>query len=116
MASIAISCGSSAFIRCATRLSGAWKGAHRAGKNEYEPSPGSEALLDSVLGGQLGQGLGSRTISTSVLTADSKASAWLPIVARTKPLRPCVPKPRSDRKSTRLNYNHLCAYLIATSA
>src|SRR3546814_10842527 len=72
-ASIAISCGSSAFIRCATRLSGAWKGAHRAGKNGYEPSHGSEALLDSVLGGQLGQGLGSRTIRTSVLTADSKA-------------------------------------------
>src|SRR3546814_19302937 len=73
MASIAISCGSSAFIRCATRLSGAWKGAHRAGKNGYEPSPGSEALLDSVMGGQLGQGLGSRTISTSGLTADRRS-------------------------------------------
>src|SRR3546814_19825608 len=90
-----MSWGSAAFIRCATLLSGAWKGAHRAGKNGYEPSPGSEALLDSVLGGQLGQGLGSRTISTSVLTADSKASAWLPIVAWTKPLRPCVPNTRS---------------------
>src|SRR3546814_3944836 len=91
--------------------SGAWKGAHRAGKNGCEPSPGSEALLDSVLGGQLGQGLGSRTISTSVLTADSKASAWLPIVAWTKPLRPCVPNTRSgdlvrDRKSTSLNSSH----------
>src|SRR3546814_19841301 len=49
--------------------------------------------------------LRSRTIKTSTLTEASNASAWLPIVAWAKPLRPCVPSTR-DRKSTRLNYSH----------